>query len=226
MDVLYWHKLSNDVDSETMPTLWLIRHGETEWNLKRRFQGSSDEPLNTTGEEQAACLTPRLEKMSFDAIYASDMLRVQQTAKFALNGDISRMQSDARLREVGFGKWEGLTWGEIKEQYPEDFEIWSTDRSLNPHGGDSLADVVGRIDSFLADIQAKYSKEDQILIFAHGGSLAILITRLLGIDSAKWWQFILKNCALTEIKIFTHGVVLSRFNDDKHLPEAPVGVSS
>ena len=67
-----------------MTTLWLIRHGETDWNVQQRFQGISEQSLNANGETQASCLAPRLTEMSFDAIYSSDLKRVQQTARFAL----------------------------------------------------------------------------------------------------------------------------------------------
>lgn len=201
-----------------MTTLWLIRHGETEWNVIGRFQGSADEPLNTTGEEQAASLAPRLATMNFDAIYASDMLRVQQTAQHALNGDMSRIQSDARLRELTFGKWEGLTWDDIKAQYPDELNLWLENRNENPHGGDKLPDVAHRLTDFLSEIRANHDKDEHILIFAHGGILAIVITLLIDVDSAKWWQFGLKNCSLNEVGLFNRGAVLLRLNDEQHLP--------
>jgi alpha-ribazole phosphatase len=202
-----------------MTTLWLIRHGETQWNVTRRFQGSADEPLNTNGEQQACALVSRLSTMKFDAIYASDMLRVQQTAKHALNGDVSRIQYDARLRELRFGTWEGLTWDEIKTQYPDDLNLWLENRSETPHGGDKLVDVVQRLNDFLQEIRTTHENAENILIFAHGGILAILITLLIDVDPKKWWQFGLKNCAVSEVRIFNRGAVLSRLNDEQHLPQ-------
>jgi broad specificity phosphatase PhoE len=110
-----------------MPTWWLIRHGETDWNLNGRFQGSSNEALNTAGQAQATSLASRLITMNFDVIYASNLQRVQQTAHFALNGRTDSIIYDTRLQEIDFGKWEGLKWDEIREQYPQEFAIWSQD---------------------------------------------------------------------------------------------------
>jgi alpha-ribazole phosphatase len=200
-----------------MTTLWLIRHGETDWNLSKRIQGSADEPLNATGTQQASCLAARLAAMNFDAIYASDLLRVQQTAKHALNGTMNRVQSDARLREVGFGKWEGLTWDEIKVNHADDYALWDVNRNETPHGGEKLVDVIARVDSFMQELRERHVNREQVMIFAHGGTIAILISLLLGVDPSKWWQFSLKNCALSEVRLVNRGAILLRLNDDSHL---------
>ena len=205
-----------------MTTLWLIRHGETDWNLNKRLQGNMDEPLNATGIQQASCLAARLASMNFDAIYASDLQRVQQTAKHALNGDMNRVQSDTRLREIGYGRWEGLTWDEIKTQHSADYQLWNANRNETPHGGEKLVDVAARIASFLQDIREHHVNDEQILIFAHGGSIAILLSSLIGLDPSQWWQFSLKNCALSEVRLSSRGAVLLRLNDDRHLPSNDV----
>jgi len=198
--------------------LWLIRHGETDWNVQRRFQGSSEEPLNENGQKQAKSLAPRLQNMHFDAIYASDLIRVRQTAELALDSRSNQVQFDARLREVDFGNWEGLQWEEIRTRYPDDFARWIADRNENPHGGDTLSDVVERVKNFLQDIRQQHNEDATILLFAHGGSLAILISLLLGTNPLRWWQFHLQNCTLNHLYLYSETNVLSRFNDDHHLP--------
>lgn len=200
-----------------MTTWWLIRHGETDFNLNGRFQGSIDELLNETGQTQAASLIPRLKEMNFDAIYASDLTRVKQTAHFALNGESDSIAYDARLREMDFGKWEGLKWEEIREQYPEEFAIWTQDREQNPHGGERVSDIAQRVSAFMDELREQYQDEEQILIFAHGGTIAIILTLLFEIDTSKWWQFRLQNCSLNEVIFFKHGFVLNRLNDNQHI---------
>ena len=199
-----------------MTTLWLIRHGETDWNVEQRFQGSSDQILNAQGEAQATCLAPRLAEMTFDAIYASDLKRVQQTAHFALNGDTDRLVSDARLRELHFGTWEGLTWQEARDQFGEEFEEWADNRELNPHGGEKMSDVVQRVEAFLDDIQEKHKDDTDILIFAHGGVLAVLVCLLLGTNPNLWWQYRFLNCTLSEVILVNRGAILARLNDASH----------
>ena len=199
-----------------MTALWLVRHGETDWNVEQRFQGSSDQPLNATGEAQAQSLASRLITMTFDGIYSSDLIRVQRTAELALNGDTESISFDERLRELYFGTWEGLTWQEAREQFPAEFELWAGDREQNPHGGERMSDVVSRITAFLDDIQSKHGKDDNVLIFAHGGVLGTLVCLLLGNDPTKWWQYRFLNCTLSQVIIVNRGAVLATLNDDAH----------
>lgn len=203
-----------------MTTLWLVRHGETNWNVEQRFQGISDQPLNQRGEKQASSLAPRLEKMSFDGIYSSDLIRVQRTAELALNGNKDSLVLDARLREFDFGEWEGLSWAEAREKHSEDFELWVNDREQNPHGGERISDLVIRVNSFLEEIKAQYGKDDNVLIFAHGGTLGVVVCHLLGNDPNHWWRYRFSNCSLTEIMLPKRGAILARLNDRSHLPDS------
>ncbi|MEO0596147.1 MAG: histidine phosphatase family protein [Chloroflexota bacterium] len=200
-----------------MTTLWLVRHGETDWNVQRRFQGTSDQPLNTNGEAQASSLAPRLAEMTFDAIYASDLIRVQRTAELALSQRSGMtIRNDRRLRELFFGTWEGMTIEDIRETFPDEYALWSEDGEQNVHGGERTSDAVARLNAFIADIRDQYDKGDQILIFAHGGTLAILTCILLGTDPDQWWKYRFKNCSLSELIIVSRGTVLSRLNDMAH----------
>lgn len=202
-----------------MPTWWLIRHGETDFNLNGRFQGSSNEPLNAKGMKQAASLVSRLKEMKFDAIYASDLERVRQTAALALDGKTESIVYDTRLRELDFGHWEGLTWQEIREQYPEEFAIWSADNDKNPHGGERISEVTKRLRSLMDELQKQYQAEEQILIFAHGGTLGIMLSIFFEANPSRWWQFRIHNCSLNEVILFNRGVVLNRLNDNQHQSE-------
>lgn len=201
-----------------MTTLWLVRHGETDWNVERRFQGKTDTALNKNGEAQARCLAPRLAEMPFDAAYSSDLRRVTRTADLALSESNGlTLQTDVRLRELDFGTWEGLTWDDIREQHPEDFALWVDDREQNPHGGERISEVVARVRVFIDELRAEHGKGEQVLIFAHGGTLAVLICLLLGNDPKLWWQYRFMNCSLSEIMLVSRGAVLSRLNDTSHL---------
>ncbi|GAB5491173.1 MAG: alpha-ribazole phosphatase [Phototrophicaceae bacterium] len=200
-------------------TLWLIRHGETDWNVEQRFQGSSDKPLNAHGKAQATSLVPRLAEMSFDTIYASDLIRVQQTAHFALGGNTDTLISDARLRELHFGTWEGLTWKEANDKFGAEFALWADNRDLSPHGGETISDVVVRVESFLETIRSKHQDDDNILIFAHGGVLAVLVCLLLDTNPTQWWKFRFLNCTINEVVLANRGAILARLNDARHLDD-------
>lgn len=197
--------------------LFLVRHGETDWNVNRRFQGSSDQPLNATGEVQARQLAYSLREHAFDHIFASDLSRVMHTARIALPDDLS-ITPEPRLREISFGKFEGLTWDEIQATYPDEFTLWQQDRRQNPHGGETLDMVVARVHSFVNDLRAAHD-DARIAAFAHGGTIGILLSLLLGTPPDKWWQFRIDNTAVSEIAIYESGSVLLRFNDTYHLTD-------
>ncbi len=212
-----------------MNDLWLIRHGETDWNIERRFQGSSDRRLNATGQAQARTLVARLRAERFDAIYASDLARVKETAALALaeHPQQTSIQEDARLREIDFGIFEGLTFDEIRAQYPEELATWEKDRDKSPHGGDTLSAVIARVDAFLQDVLVSHP-DGRVLVFGHGGVLGILLSLILGLDPERWWQLRLINCTISQIQLYDEGAVLLRFNDACHIntPTAPATMRS
>lgn len=198
--------------------LTLVRHGETDWNVQQRYQGSANTPLNATGESQARQLADHLTPAEYNHIYSSDLVRVQQTARLALNNSTLTVTLDERLREIGFGKFEGLTYNEIQEQFPEELLQWEADRDRNTHGGERQIDVVGRVADFLSDLRQRHVDE-QVLVFGHGGTLGMLLALALGAPPRKWWQFRLANTAVSRISIYEEGAVLLRFNDTGHLAE-------
>jgi len=100
-------------------TLLLARHGETDWNRERRWQGHSDTPLNDAGREQARALALELADERLDALYSSDLARSAETAEIVGGALGLAVRLDRRLREVDVGEWSGLTRGEVEERYPE-----------------------------------------------------------------------------------------------------------
>ena len=98
--------------------LLLVRHGQTDWNINRRFQGQSDVPLNEVGRQQATALANRLSREHIDVLFASDLQRAHETARIIAAQHACEIRLDARLREINFGAWEGLTYDEIKHNDP------------------------------------------------------------------------------------------------------------
>jgi alpha-ribazole phosphatase len=151
--------------------LFLIRHGQTDWNIARRFQGQSDVSLNEVGRKQAMALADRLSAQHIDALYSSDLQRALETAKIIRK---SECYSDARLREINFGDWEGLTYNEIKEKYPNALAERENDIYKNaPPNGETLEQLCERVRSMLDELYAKH-KDQTVLVVAHGGVLQTL----------------------------------------------------
>ena len=119
--------------------LILVRHGETEWNMQQRFQGHLDIPLNSKGQWQARQAARALADQSIDHLFSSDLLRAQATARSIADTCGCAVQTDSRLREKGFGAWEGLTYAEIMERDAEGYKRWLEDPSVyTPVGGEGL----------------------------------------------------------------------------------------
>jgi len=141
-----------------------VRHGETDWNLTRRLQGHSDRPLNETGREQARGLVAELADEELEAVYSSDLLRAQETARIAAEARGLNVTALPELRERHFGSWEGLTDEEIHERFPEEV----ADGVLGD--GESRDELDRRILRALSRIADEHP-DATVLVVSHGGPL-------------------------------------------------------
>src|SRR5512142_1067190 len=131
-----------------MTSLWLVRHGQTDWNLEGRYQGQSDVPLNATGLSQAAVFAASLDGQRFDALYSSDLARAYQTAEVIANKVGLPVQTDPRLREINQGEWQGRTLTEIKSIYIESAQakrVTIDPVTARAPGGESVCEVSQRM---------------------------------------------------------------------------------
>ncbi|HEV3091681.1 MAG TPA: histidine phosphatase family protein [Candidatus Cybelea sp.] len=153
--------------------LTLIRHGPTEWNASRRFQGQTDLPLSEHGRRVAAAIADALRGEPFDAIYASDLRRAMETAAPLAETRQLDVTGDARLREFHFGQWEGLRWDEIVAVNPHLAGEGSTAaKRYAPPGGESFDTVCARVASFLDELTARPQRN--VAIVTHAGPLHAL----------------------------------------------------
>ena len=107
-----------------MTTILLARHGESDWNRERRWQGHADRPLTERGREQAQDLAERLNGIRLDGIYSSDLTRARETARVVADRRSMNVEEVAALSEVDVGSWSGLTRDEAQKRFPEDFARW------------------------------------------------------------------------------------------------------
>jgi len=168
----------------TVADLILARHGETDWNAERRFQGHADPPLNAKGLAQAEALAERLAGRDLRAIYSSDLRRAAQTA--AVVGDrlgLAVVKLPA-LREIDVGEWSGLTVAEVIERYPDGYarhraggDGWTA--------GETHAQLTERIVRAASEI-AREHPAGAILVVAHGAALRALLAHAEGIDLSEF----------------------------------------
>lgn len=152
--------------------IYLIRHGETDWNRDKRFQGQTDVPLNTAGKAQATELAPLMAQLKIEAAFASDLSRAYETAQIALSDLRLTIQKDHRLRETNIGEAEGLTFDEIIAKFSEESLLrW---RSYEEHNmdfkylnGESKRQMMIRIRDAVLEI-SQNATQNNIAIFCHG----------------------------------------------------------
>ncbi|MEX2645394.1 MAG: histidine phosphatase family protein [Gaiellaceae bacterium] len=145
-----------------MPTrIILARHGETDWNLERRWQGHSDRPLNETGRAQAEELAEQLAGEPIAAVYSSDLVRAHETARIVaarLGLDVVAVPG---LRERRFGSWEGLRDVEVEHRFPD---------AHGPPDGETREEMLRRVLESLEAIAAAHAGET-VLVVCHGGPI-------------------------------------------------------
>ena len=182
-----------------MPRLLLIRHGETDLNAQGRFQGHSDPPLNDRGRRQAELIAQELRDEKFDAVFSSDLLRAQETAEIVVRNRDVPIRRTNELRELSFGVWEELTYGEIQQKYPEEYRRWQTDPAFNPPpGGESLVEIGHRLSLFFDPLRERGDQET-ILIATHGGPIRLMVCRAFGLPASDYRRIIVGPGSLSEI---------------------------
>ena len=145
-----------------------MRHGETDWNVERRFQGHADEPLNAAGRQQARGLAEELAGEQIDAVYTSDLARARETAEILAARLDAEVVALRELREIDVGSWQGLSWPEIEEHDPEGVVRWQRD-GHGWEGGETYDELGVRIVAALSDIAARHPGQ-RVLVVAHGGT--------------------------------------------------------
>ncbi|MEU2515833.1 histidine phosphatase family protein [Streptomyces syringium] len=164
--------------------LW--RHGQTAWNVERRFQGSTDIELTETGVAQARRAARLLAALRPDAIVASDLRRAMATAAELAAVTGLEIASDAGLRETYAGAWQGLTHDEIIAAYGEQYAAWKRGEPVRRGGGELETEVADRAAPVVLGAAEKLPDGGTLVVVSHGGTIRTTIGRLLGLESGTW----------------------------------------
>ncbi len=194
--------------------LLLARHGQTEWNADRRFQGHTDIALSERGRAQAHALGRALRGRHVTAAYVSPMRRAVETAEIALADAGIPFTPIEALRELSLGAWEGCTVDEIRRQDGDPYAAWlRAPLDCPPPGGEPLPAVRDRVLAAVEEIGARHGEGDALVI-AHGGVISVYACHLLGASFNQLWRLRVDNCSLTVVK----PPRLVSLNDTSHLP--------
>lgn len=202
-----------------MGKIYLVRHGESEWNILSKVQGQSNTNLTNAGREQAQKAAQRLMEEEIDIIFSSDLNRAFDTARII--GKVLGLEVNTfeELREMRFGVWEGLTTQEIIDKYSNEHVIWMTEpHKLNLPDAESLVALQERLLK-IANILIKENKDKNIIIVSHGASIKALILGLLGIDISFYNKLTISNTSISIIEYRNYSPVLKVLNDTNHLRE-------
>ena len=163
-----------------MTTILIARHGQSDWNQEKRWQGYADRPLTERGREQAQALADRLSHIELDAVYSSDLQRARDTAAVVAESQGLELRQLPELREVDVGSWSGLTRAEAEERFPEGFAQWR-DGYPGWEDGETYEAMTDRVLRAVGEIAAEH-ESGRVLVVSHGGPIRAMHSAALGLD--------------------------------------------
>jgi broad specificity phosphatase PhoE len=161
-------------------TLLLARHGQSDWNAARRWQGFADRPLDERGRAQAEELADRLAEIPIDAVYSSDLQRARDTATAVARRQGLEPTELQALREVNVGSWEGLTREDAETRFPEGFRRWQNG-GTGWDDGETYGEMSRRVIGAVREIAERHPG-GRLLVVAHGGPIRAIHAAALGLD--------------------------------------------
>ncbi len=174
--------------------IYLVRHGETDWNQAGLLQGQTDIALNVQGLEQAREAAERLKEVPFEIAFCSPLIRAKRTAETIIGDRKITITTDERLRELNFGPWEGVDIRTIKDAASQPFT--NPGSYIPPEGAESFAQLYKRsgefVDQVLLPLEGTY---ETVLVVAHGGVNRSILNPILNIPVDDFWRMHMGNCA-------------------------------
>ncbi len=199
--------------------VYLLRHGQTDWNVAKRWQGNTNIELNSTGIKQAECVAKRFENKEVSAIYASNLDRAKTTAetirKLAYNNEVE-LFTENDIGEIKLGDWEGLTYEEVSEQYKDEYERWTYNhKEVVGYGVENYHDLQQRAFNVLTKICNESTGD--ILIVSHGAWIKALVCKILNIPLEHKKSFEVENTSITTIEVNGDNYIIKTLNDTNHI---------
>jgi len=210
---------NNDM-TETGTTVFVVRHGETEWNRGKIFRGTHNIPLNDNGRQQAGTLAGVLPHV--DAAYSSPLSRAVETAQLAMDGQDCPIHESPGLLDFDYGDWTGVDDETVAEKWQDEHARWTeTPQTAHPPGGDTLEEVSARAMTALRDIVASHQGKT-VALFAHRVVNKLLVMGMLGLSLDRFPFVRQDNCCVNEFTAVGNDFVMVRLNDTSHLRDLDV----
>ncbi len=197
--------------------IYLVRHGETMWNVEKRLQGWKDSPLTDNGLRSAKRLAKRLQDIRLDRVFSSDQKRALTTAEIIAKDRNIPIEVLSSLRELNFGSWEGMTISEIETLYPLEYSTYKTDPDrYTSVGGENIEQLFDRVSKALETIGS--CGEENVLVVTHGVTIRALMTIISGQGMDGFAKIpVFLGTSLTELELTDKGYRIIRAADADHL---------
>lgn len=199
--------------------IFLVRHGQTEWNRVVRFRGRTDLELDQVGRAQARALARRLASWPIRAIYTSPLCRARQTAEPLARRLGLPIQPTEGLLDIDYGRWQGHTPEEVARAEPRLYQLWlEAPHQVQIPGGESLSLVQQRVRLAMEEIVACHPDE-MVLLIGHQVVNKVLICTLLGMDLASFWRIGQDTACINRFRYHDGLYDVLLLNDTCHLAE-------
>ena len=194
-------------------SIWLVRHGQTELNKARRYQGASDSPLTPFGTRQAAALAQRLRRTPFKLAITSPITRARHTAESILGDREAPLLDDPRWAETHHGRWEGLTYAEVCARFPQEAATRFAD-VLNgrPSDGESLAEVAARVAEGWAAL-LQQNPGGRVLVVTHATPIQLVLCALSNMLPTLHWRWRIDLGSVTALDVYGGGAIIRMVNE-------------
>ncbi len=202
--------------------IYFVRHGQTEWNIKRIFQGIKNSPLTNEGREQAKKLGEKLKDKKFTHLYSSPLGRAKETLELIIkNREDKKYETIEEFREINMGEMEGVPREEFKSKHPVEFNsFWWDAKNYNPaaYEGESFQEVMVRVEKGMKFLEDNHKNDDEILIVSHGMTLQGIFAY---INNETYESFseekVPKNTSLTIVEYKNNEYKILDFSNTSHL---------
>ncbi len=204
-----------------MAKIYITRHGETEWNKAKKFQGHLDSKLTDKGRTQAMWLRDHLVDTHFDAVYASPSSRAYDTAVIVTGDRDLPVQKVDKLMEINMGIMEAKTYEEVETNHNKLFhDFWKNPQTYEPEGGETYHELTERAVASIEEIAAKHRGQN-VLVVTHGGTLKAIITHYENIPLKDLWgpPFMYNTC-LNVLNYESDKGAMEVMGNIDHYPEA------
>jgi broad specificity phosphatase PhoE len=207
--------------------IFLVRHGQVEWNARNSYIGATDLPLDATGLEQARLLADYLLHKEIVRVYCSSLLRARQTADIIGTRLNVPVIPCSELRELNYGVWEGIPESEVSQRYPDLYSKWLVEPlKVQIPEGELLSDFKDRVLTAFYNIAMEHC-ENNVVIVAHKTTNRVIIASILGVDINRYRQIGQNNACINTIYVREDGSLsVECINEVCHLTSCPPGKRS